>query len=881
MRQVKKIQRKLNTDEDGDNDDEHNGRNSYSYDEENQTRHNPRSPHRPRHVQGHLNEHGGHGQSNVPTASEFLKQKYSRGVKKGQDGNYEEINVAVSKKIKVTEIHAHEKEKIDNDMEDQEILNATADAENLGEDFAATPWLPPSIEKAKEFKARKIYKGGDTRIDSIDISNASDLGPGVTLYFQFVRTFSFAFFFMTVLSFPSLVFVNSGSLVAPKDRDIFGFYKYTLGNLGYDPASSTYRKDSHCQSRQNGGNYTTCIHVSGNEYSLLSAAQILTALEFLQNVIFLAAVAWLSRKVYSSKLTRSNLNFSAADYSIIVENLAPDTTEVDLIKHFSNLYRLDDKDWKGRLKVEELVPVSDTENTGNPIFEGTWVAECIVHKKIGKFIASFKGKENLTKDLYLHRATMKMYSEGTCHAKGPNPKKYEKAARKMAAAGSQIDELTEKNIAHTKLKIRDNSSEDRVLQVTGHSNIYHCIEADAVAAFVTFEYTESLARCLKDYSRYSSFPWSLFYPAELKLKGRKLMVAKAPEPDQILWEHLEVTSISKAIVRTRTAIITVILTIGCFIVILQASINKTKFSSKIPSSALCVGTIPNLYLNNSITIPTSSISLVRPLANNAASLDAKCSSYIASSFYAVYSATSDPTNPVVKYDFSACTPGFTDTSGICPIIGSSSFCPCVSTSSNVVCGSSSCYSKPVSNCRRFEAGSIGSCYCYKQLSTILGAYKPAEVFDQLRQQQSSSTCGEFYNNYSLSSGFTYMSIGITVIVGALMRYILKVLTGQEAHTSLDNEFGSLMLKIFMSNYITMAIIVLVAYGNIAGKTDFLEALYIFTGPYLDLNPDWYGNVGFYLTTTFIVSSFSPLAFSLVQYYILYPLLRLYHYSQVR
>ena len=892
MRQVKKLQRKLNTDFD-DDDEEYNGRNMSYHDEENQTAHNPRSPHRQGRGRGHGhghghghgqgNEHVGHGHSNVPTASEFLKQKYAHGPKKDHD---DVLNNNVSEKKIVSPSNGTQVRKqqlnIDEETENQEKLNAAiADAENLGENFANTPWLPPSIEKAKEFKTRKIYKGGDWRLDSIDVSNATDLGPGVTLYFQFVRTFAFAFFFMTVLSFPSLVFVYSGTRVAPKDRDIFGFYKYTLGNLGYDSSSSTYPKDSQCQSHQNSGNYTTCIHVSGNEYSLLYAAQILTALEFLQDLIFLIAVAWLSRKVYNSKLTRSSLNFSAADYSIIVTNLAADTTEIDLIKHFSNLYRLDDKDWKGRLKVEETVPVSNSENSGNPIFEGTWVAECIVHKKVGQFISSFKGKENLTKDLYLHRATMKMYSEGTSHAKGPNQKKYDKAARKMTLAGSQIDTLTEKNLVNTKLTVRDNELEDKILQATGHSNIYHNIDADAVAGFVTFEYTESLARCLKDYSRYSTFPWSLFYPEELKFKGRKIAVTKAPEPDQILWEHLEISSTSKAIVRVRTAIITILLTIGCFIVILQASINKSKFSGKIPSSALCAGTIPNLYLNNSIIISGSELTLVRPLSNNAASLDAKCNSYIPSSFYAVYSATNDPLNPVATYDFSGCTPGLTVTSGICPVIGSKNFCPCISTKSSVACKSTECYGKETSNCKRFDAGSIGACYCYKQLSNILGGYKPAEVFNQLRSQESSTTCSDFYNNYSLSTGFTYLSIGITVIVGALMRYILKVLTKHEAHTSLDNEFGSLMLKMFLSNYITMAVIVLVAYGNISGKTPALEALYIFTGPYLDFNPEWYGNVGFYLTTTFIVSSFSPLAFSLVQYLILFPLLRLYHYPQVR
>jgi len=185
------------------------------------------------------------------------------------------------------------------------------------------------------------------------------------------------------------------------------------------------------------------------------------------------------------------------------------------------------------------------------------------------------------------------------------------------------------------------------------------------------------------------------------------------------------------------------------------------------------------------------------------------------------------------------------------------------------------------SCINFPAADIGSCYCYNQLSTILTSYAPAEAFQQLRIQQSSATCSEFFNNFSLSSGFTYMSIGIVVIVGALMRMYLKVLTKNECHTSLDLENGALMIKIFVSNYITMAVIVLVAYGNIPGLPDALSYLYIFTGPYSDFSPDWYGNVGFYLMTTFIVSSYSPLALALLKYFVLYPLARCYQYPKIR
>eukprot|EP01037_Dinobryon_pediforme_P043992 gene43992-55442_t len=88
--------------------------------------------------------------------------------------------------------------------------------------------------------------------------------------------------------------------------------------------------------------------------------------------------------------------------------------------------------------------------------------------------------------------------------------------------------------------------------------------------FVTFEYNESFARCLEDYTRFGSFPMSLFFPGKLRFKGKKLHVKRAPEPDQIIWENLE-----KQFRRFRTSLITVILVLLCFAVVVFASIYKT------------------------------------------------------------------------------------------------------------------------------------------------------------------------------------------------------------------------------------------------------------------------------------------------------------------
>lgn len=74
---------------------------------------------------------------------------------------------------------------------------------------------------------------------------------------------------------------------------------------------------------------------------------------------------------------------------------------------------------------------------------------------------------------------------------------------------------------------------------------------------------------------------SMFYPERLSFRGCHILVRQAPEPDQIVWENLEVPKRKKMYLRFRTAVITAGLVLLCFIVILQASIYKGIFSSKV------------------------------------------------------------------------------------------------------------------------------------------------------------------------------------------------------------------------------------------------------------------------------------------------------------
>jgi hypothetical protein len=887
------------------------------------------------------------------------------------------------------------------------------DDENLGEEFESTPWLPPSIEKAEIYQRNAIFRNGDTRIDSVDIINATDLSPGINLYFSFAMVMTIVFFFMTLFSIPSLLFVSNGQGISIEDRDPFGLYHFTLGNLGYDAESTpNYVTLSQCNNIHTVSSSAstvaafneTCIHVSifGNNYELTTTntAYLLTFFEMIQITIFLLGIAQLYLSIENKTNRNHTTELSVSDYAVMVTNLPPDASENELIQHFNELYALNKRDWKGRPIVIDAEPVETCGNTGlKRIYKGTWISECIVHKAVGKFLSSFKSKKHLMENLFRCRAKMKMYGTLTPHSHGPDTIRYDIAEQAMLKAGLEIDRLTERNIIKSGLKVildekeneedwMDSSDEEKEetekstkkssngkgkeeetsasikkkdeetsmktdssvkvvnksskmkllsLQeamkkridhkVNSKSSIYYHIDAETTTGFVTFQYGESLARCVEDYLPYSSYLSSLqfFYPERLKFRGQyEIHVVRAPEPgmscshflfpvvfidfrlflfiDQVIWENLEVPYSTKFYKRMKSTGISIFLILICFIFILQASIYKESFSSAKPDLSLCSNDLPALYLNESTTVSVSELDLVIPPSSSFSSsqlsqLNQRCDSISSGSFYAVYDYSGNEKNFSISYDFNRCSSSLASAAnfsygGFCPKLGENSFCPCVSTSIREKCLTVGCLSKSISSssssagatvkeneCKTFPASTIGSCYCYQQLLTAL---KSAAKAGSVDTSGITEYCTAFYYQYSVSTGLTYGSVIATTIVNVLLRKYLKELAKNEAYISLDEFQASVMTKIFFSNFATMGLLVLVAYGNAGNDDDpFLNTFHLMTGPYHDFTRSWYGNVGLYLMSTFILQSFSPLIANLLMYFFIKPILRLYHFRKVK
>ena len=176
----------------------------------------------------------------------------------------------------------------------------------------------------------------------------------------------------TFLSLPLLLFATTGSRIPQQAQDGLGLYRLTFGNVGADPLSKTYASTTACHNNIVSTINGTCIHFYGNELTSLNASYVVTALEIVQIFLFYAVLAFLHSKTKTFKLSTERELASVTSYAIMVRNIPPDTTEEQLVAHFTRLYPLDKRDWMDRPVLEDAKPVNDFDNTDDVMYYNTW-----------------------------------------------------------------------------------------------------------------------------------------------------------------------------------------------------------------------------------------------------------------------------------------------------------------------------------------------------------------------------------------------------------------------------------------------------------------------------------------------------------------------------
>lgn len=377
--------------------------------------------------------------------------------------------------------------------------NDDYEEENLGDNFEETPWLPPTMEKAEEYRKRKTFKEGKGALCSCR-TNYRDLGAGVQLYFSFLRIMILVFLFLFVLSIPSLDLYSSGTAIAQESRDFLGFYSMTLGNIGTDKGSGQKMAE-----------------LNGKLISLGTAAQILTAFDFLSCLVFFFGLIFLRMEVQRVKKSKHLL--TAKQFAVYVTGLPRNCKKAEIVEHFTSLYPLDKNDWKGRAPPlgKEKLPVIDVGNTDDPMYYSSWIAEVAMARRNGHRLRTYLLNSSKTTMLKRARAKMKMYAPGTSlqHGEGANPIMYEKYEKQLDKIGGEMAQITDS------LAKNENAKNER----------------DCVGAFIIFEYPESARRCLDDYASSNFRNWCK-YPKYLLFKNRRLRIVGAPEPEDVLVSKL-------------------------------------------------------------------------------------------------------------------------------------------------------------------------------------------------------------------------------------------------------------------------------------------------------------------------------------------------------
>lgn len=752
------------------------------------------------------------------------------------------------------------------------------------------------------------------------LTDDMDLGVGLNLYFQYALSIAIGFFFIFICSIPTLVFAYFGQAVSPQDQDIIGLYQLTIANIGYDPSSLTYLADSACSADASNiapSANQTCISVMGNEYTTQSVSLVITGCELLAICIFFIMVAQIHRRY--AKITSAHSDSgvpSITDYAVHVTNIPPDSSMEEIILHFSSLYQLDSVDFRGRLPVEDAAPVDSIGYSSNEIHVGTWVAECTMCIRMGKVVSYLDRRKQLMEQLYTARARMKMYGPKTPHVKGYNAKKYFQYEKVMLRVAAKVDKLNERIHLDQKPDQEDDDEEagsskkgksskgrpssaggnSATADATGEKNNIPDNKSDAdnsgggsqksgisksksfmervndvvkdepvLAAFVCFEYNESFARCIEDHAYYSYYPMRWCCPKQMLFKGRLLSVKRAPEPDQVVWENIEVGPIQKTLARLRTLLEIIVLLIVVYALFAAAADARNKYTNITPPTGFCAHALPQLFAGSDYTNEAllAEMKLTRAPNTERETQDALCDAVLPNSYYALFTVNGALDQPVGNYNISACS--VAATGDLCPVSSLDPQCPCRTAERTQQCSSIGCEldaTDPLVPCMSFSSADPLNCYCSNTLDSILnsggtvaalswfGSYMFESVSDITDE------CIDMKYYFGASKIAMYLAILVTFISNKILRNIVLRNVKSEHHISFDEVNRAIASKIFLCTYLNMSIIILLAFGTSTnGNPPVLTDNYIFSGPYSDFERGWYGTVGFYLVVNFIIITF--------------------------
>ena len=464
--------------------------------------------------------------------------------------------------------HAH--------LETQPSQDDGYEDERLGDDFLASPWLPPSHERAERYREANTFREGrapilpkglcgrghggsrggngggagqqspapsPTPLDDEqgagaveaargerqpqqqqdqgadaeaegeqERANLSELGVGVHLHFKLLKALFWGFLVLAVLHLPALLLYRSGARL-PRDKvDLLGSYRFTLGNMGIDPLWDL----------DGAGDVAIPMHFPGLGITLFpsphDAGVILASCDVVSCIVFAFLIVYTHHIIGHAKREHKRRVLTTKDFAVFVTGLPKHVTKAEIINHFSDLYPLNRPDWKGRPPPPPTGrpkrPVADLAHVGGDRrYEGRWVAEVVIARRNGEILQTALQHKDKALQIRRLRAQVKRYGPTTAPEGGADPVLFQRYQR-------DLDKL-EASMRGVAQQLERNPSVSRA-------------EQESVGAFVLFEYPESARRCLEDHNSMNLLHFFCFQHTLLFNGRHRLTVRPAPAPDDVM-----------------------------------------------------------------------------------------------------------------------------------------------------------------------------------------------------------------------------------------------------------------------------------------------------------------------------------------------------------
>ena len=720
-----------------------------------------------------------------------------------------------------------------NDTIQKHFTTVAVDEENLGPDYESTPWVPPQYEKAEQKRTELLFEQGKAPLCQLTNNRMGKLGVGIRLYFELSAYFIYLLLISAALSTPAYILYSSGSGIPFADIDPLQFAMFTPGMFAPSPFvpldNTTHFRDQ------------MVSFIGDIKIERWRGTYLVSSLDCIISIMFIASYFLLHRVVKRASIRADLTTTTMSDFTIEVrgKGVPPDTTEEEILNHFSELYSLDRPDFRGRpalLKSAKENLSVETDGTVNSVFDvehvdgdemyiGKWVAEVTLIKNDGHALVKYLQLSSMQEKLMKTRAMIKKYSPGTPYSKGPNPASVAKAEAQLMKYEFEQEE--------------------------GFKSIKESNQV--IGAYVVFNHKESYTRCVEDYllNKNQRFcdccTWCHIDMSALLFRGyAHLNVRSAPEAGDIQFEFLSFKGKNK---RRRCIgrcwIFSILL--ASFMLIWAVHSIKRAIDKDIPDLSMCRSHhLATAIVGENYTERSISLSRTKKY-------DDECRKEVMPDAFYV------KINELEGYygDLSMCTKDVHSCIKGGP--EKNTLCPCVSAGSSAKCVDSEGES--------FLAKTVAGCYCIFGIdSSIQGnGFSGATRF----LDTDGDLCGKVVTDVIQSNFMKVFGSVIVAAINILIAYFIKKLVRRERHTHLSTESAQVVVLILFGQFMNTSVIIILIYLRFPG-TQSSPTPFLFNGEYDDFGVGWYTIVAVFIQTTIFISALSSHAVFLINYLFIKP-----------